>query len=252
MTVTRFYAPLHIYQLLRKIHEFDTALREAFLKGAHEHGVYFIRRDFADRLIPCSPNKLMFSKLTSVRPGNRLLPVNFQTVAKSVGHKNLEQLDRMIQTLLGHNGDGQAMIAIETAVKLIELAYENLEFSNPDDDEQQAHIALIEHLSKSSEDTATRGSVLLIVARNRENQRIRQGGRFTDNPDTKQQQEARESAETAPALLMLRENGTHGQGWRGLPFWWPILVVPRRAVSSVFAADSPADDALATPPGAIA
>lgn len=78
LCVTRFYAPQHIYQLMKKIHEFDSALRDAFLSGDHERGVYFIRRDITDRLMPCSPNKLMFSKITTVRPGKRLLPVGFQ------------------------------------------------------------------------------------------------------------------------------------------------------------------------------
>ena len=61
LAVTRFYAPQHVYQIMRRIHEFDAALREAFESGAHESGVYFIRRDPTNRLIPCSPNELLFS-----------------------------------------------------------------------------------------------------------------------------------------------------------------------------------------------
>jgi len=36
LAVTRFYAPQHVYQIMRRIHEFDGALREAFESGAHD------------------------------------------------------------------------------------------------------------------------------------------------------------------------------------------------------------------------
>lgn len=248
MAITRFYAPLPIYQVMKKIHEFDTALREAFLKGAHDRGVYFLQRDIADRLIPCSPNKLMFSKLTSVRPGRRLLPVGFQTVAKSSGKRSLDLLDRKIETLLDGKREGSAVIPLETAVKLLEQAYENLEFEDADQDERKAHVALLEHLSKMSDDEKKRGQVYLVVAADRDIVRIRQEGRFSDAPDTKQQQyEAQKAAKTIPALMMLRENGSEENGWRGLPFWWPVIVVPQEAVTSVFAAEAPTDDAIASP-----
>jgi hypothetical protein len=240
LTVTRFYAPLHIHEVMGKIHEFDTALREAFLSGAHDRGVYFIQRDIADRLVPCSPNKLMFSKLTSVRPGKRILAFGFETVAKTAGRKNLELLDKKVETLLGGKIEGSAMIPLDTAVKLLELAYANLDV---DEDEQKAHIAVLEHLSKSSADLHKRGNVYLIAAADRDIVRIRPEGRFSDAPDTKQQQlEARDMAKTIPALMLLRENGSEDKGWKGLPFWWPVIVVPQDAVTSVFAAEAPAED----------
>ena len=77
LAVTRFYAPLHVYQVMRRIHEFDAALRDAFITGAHDRGVYFIQRDAKSQVIPCSPNKLMFSDVVSIRPGRRLLAIGF-------------------------------------------------------------------------------------------------------------------------------------------------------------------------------
>jgi hypothetical protein len=49
-------------------------------------------------------------------------------------------------------------------------------------------------------------------------------------------------AKNIPALMLLRQNGAESNGWRGLPFWWPVIFVPRDAVTSVFAAEAPADD----------
>lgn len=243
LAVTRFYAPRHIYQLMQKIHEFDTALREAFLSGAHDRGVYFIQRDVADRLVPCSPNKLMFSKLTSIRPGRRLLPMWFQTVAKTNGRANLQALDEKVRVLCGGKLEGTASIPVEIAVKLLDLAYLNLESEDEDHDDRKAHVAALEHLSKLAVDPSVRGNVLLIAAADRDVVRIREGGRFTNAPDTKQQADfARLKATNTPVLMLLRQNGLESSGWRELPFWWPVVVVPQDAVTSVFAAEAPAEE----------
>ena len=105
LAVTRFSLQ-HVYQIMRKIHEFDAALREAFESGAHDRGVYFIQRDAENRVIPCSPNKLMFSDVVSIRLSSRMLPTGFQTIAKSAGRKKLLALDEQIaKTTMGKNAD---------------------------------------------------------------------------------------------------------------------------------------------------
>jgi hypothetical protein len=239
LPVTRFYAPPHIYQIMRNIHQFDSALREAFLLGAHERSVYFIQRDAADRLVPCSPNKLLFSKLTTIRPGRRVLPVDFQTVYKTNGKKILSDLDTRVRILSSGMGTPVKIQAHE-AVKLLELCYQLLEFDNPDDEQANAQIAVLEHFSQQADTTDDRGKVWLITAADRAIQRYRAEGRFSDAPDTKQQaDQARTLATDIPALILLRQNGAEDDGWRGLPFWWPVVVTPTNAVTSVFAAEAP-------------
>ena len=99
LAVTRFYAPQHVYQVMKRIHEFDVALREAYETGGPEGGVHFIQKDPSNRLIPCSPNKLLFSDVVSIRPGRRLVLSGFQTVYKTHGAKNLEALDKRVDEL---------------------------------------------------------------------------------------------------------------------------------------------------------
>ena len=241
LPVTRFYAPLHIYNIMRRIHEFDAALREAFENGAHDQGVYFIRRDAADRLIPCSPNKLLFSRLTTIRPGRRLLPIGFQTVAKSNGRKAMERLDTMIDIVCGKTDGVPVLVDVEQVLKILSLCYENIEFQDEEDDERRAHIAILEHLAKETHDTAERGKVWVIAYRDRDIARYREAGRFSDAPDTKKETEAgRAKAVNVPSVLLFRQNGNQVQGWRDLPFWWPVIITPDNAVPSVFAAESPA------------
>lgn len=246
LPVTRFYSPDHVFQIMRKIHEFDAALRDAFEIGAHERGVYFIQKDAANRLIPCSPNKLLFSEVVSVRPGRRLLPTSFQTVYKTNGLKKLNELDRAIRDLKAPLDD-VLEIDLATASRLLELAYANLEFGKTEDDDRKAHVAILEHLSQTSRNMDKRGKVLLLVTRDRNVRRYREEGRFSNAPDTKQQADlARRNAIDIPVLMLLRQNGDEELGWRGLPFWWPVIVPPSSAVTSIFAADIATNASVAT------
>ena len=241
LAVTRFYAPQHVYQIMRKIHEFDAALREAFESGAHDKGVYFIQRDAQNRVIPCSPNKLMFSEVVSIRPGRRLLPTGFQTVAKSVGKKKLLALDNRITTEFAKSADEPILVSVEKAMELLDLAYDNLEFEEPSDDSRKGYLAALEHLSRTSKDHSLQNKVWLLTATNRDTPRYFSQGRFSNNPDTKQQADVlAPKVADIPALMLLRQNGEEAKGWRGLPFWWPVIVTPRSAVTSIFANDGPA------------
>jgi hypothetical protein len=240
LAVTRFYAPQHVYQIMRKIHEFDAALREAFESGAHDKGVYFIQRDAQNRVIPCSPNKLMFSEVVSIRPGRRLLPTGFQTVAKSVGKKCLQTLDDRIAAEFGKSAEQPILIPVEKAMELLELAYANLEFEEPGDDSRKGYLAALEHLSRTSKNPDLRDNVWLLSATGRNTPRYFSQGRFSNNPDTKQQADVLSpKVHDIPALMLLRQNGEEAKGWRGLPFWWPVIVTPRSAVTSIFANDEP-------------
>jgi hypothetical protein len=238
LSVTRFYAPLHVYQVMRKINSFDAALREAFESGEHEQGVYFIQKDAQDRVIPCSPNKLLLSNVVSIRPSSRLLPIGFQTVARSNGAKELALLDKTINAC-AVSGSGVDLIELDEAVALLQKAYSLLEFENAQDDERRAHVAALEHLSRTCKDAKHSKKVWLITARDRDVTRYREEGRFSNAPDTKQQSDlASERAIDIPVLMLLRQNGAEAKGWRGLPFWWPVIVTPKNAITAIFAADT--------------
>ena len=238
LAVTRFYAPQHVYQIMKRIHEFDGALREAFISGAHDKGVYFIQKDAKSRLIPCSPNKLLFSDVVSIRPGKRLLLSGFQTVSKTAGKRNLSDLDAEIDAIIGKSQD-PVLVDINQAVRLLELAYSNLEFDDSTNDDREAHIVAVEHLSKICKRQELKGKVWLIVARDdRGIRRYREAGRFSNAPDTKQQKDlARSKASDIPVLILLRQKGDEAQGWRGLPFWWPVILTPRSGVTVIFSTD---------------
>jgi hypothetical protein len=237
LAVTRFYAPQHVYQVMRRIHEFDAALREAFESGAHDAGVYFIQKDPSNRLIPCSPNKLLFSDVVSIRPGHRLVLSGFQTVYKTNGGKNLSTIDARIDHLVG-SAQEPTLIDVSEGLELLKLAYANLEFDDSTDDDREAHVAALEHLSRTCKKPQLKGRVWLLTAKDRNVARYREEGRFSNAPDTKQQKDlARAKAEDIPVLMLLRQNGDEVKGWRGLPFWWPVIMTPRSGITAIFATD---------------
>lgn len=245
LPVTRFYAPKSIYARMKQIHEFDSALREAFEKGAHDKGVYFIRRGGGRQLIPCSPNKLSFSTLNTVRPGERLLPVGMNTVAKTYGTKGLAKLDASLDQHCPNDSEVQ-WIDLADAETLFRAAYELFEPDSYPATEVSDTVAALHHYAQSCEDDRLRGKVGLVCWRNRDIARVRADGRYANSPDTKQQADlARSQATSAPLLMMFRQNGLEDQGWKGLPFWWPIVVAPVGGAPVVFADQESSPDPAA-------
>lgn len=251
LAVTRFYAPQHVYQVMKRIHEFDVALREAYQSGGPEGGVHFIQKDPSNRLIPCSPNKLLFSDVVSIRPGRRLVLSGFQTVYKTQGAQNLEALDRRVDELVGA-AEEPVLIDVADGIELLKLAYDNLEFDDDTDDDRKAHVAALEHLSRTCRRPELKGKVWLMVEKDRGMRRYREEGRPSNAPDTKQQGLARSKAEDIPALMLLRQNGEEANGWRGLPFWWPVIVTPRSAATAIFAMDEAVAPTAPAPMGGAA
>jgi hypothetical protein len=181
----------------------------------------------------------MFSQIVSIRPGRRLLPVGFQTISKTNGVKTLQSLDSLIEQL-GDSATAPLYIPVESALELLTSAYSLLKFEIDGEDERRAHIAALEHLSRTSIDVEHQGKVLLLTAKDRNVRRYREEGRFSNAPDTKQQTDmARLHATQIPVLMLLRQNGKETDGWRDLPFWWPVIVTPEQAITSVFASASP-------------
>ena len=64
------------------------------------------------------------------------------------------------------------------------------------------------------------------------------GGRtsFSDAPDTTQREGviARNHAKDIPMLMLFRQNGEEAKGWRGTPFYWPVIWAPENARTAVY------------------
>lgn len=248
LAVTRFYTTIEIYEAMKKIHEFDKALREAFEKG-HDEGVIFIRKDLENRIVPCSPNKILLSTITTLKPFKRLLPIGFQTGFKTNIRNVTEQLDNKINSFSEKSNNKPFLISYKDAQEIVMLISETLEFEKGYDWDISAFQSSIEYLSVNSLSLELKGQVWVIVRTNREIKRKGSLGRFEDAPDTPRGEYgeakiAREIALDIPALILLRQNGKEENGWRGSPFWWPVLIVPKNTKTVIFASDTIEDTLL--------
>ncbi|KPH71346.1 hypothetical protein AFL42_15405 [Oceanobacillus caeni] len=238
LAVTRFYTTMRIYEVMQKMQEFDSALREAFEKGSQDNGVVFIQKDTRNKIIPCSPNKLLLSQTTTLKPFKRLLPVGFQTGYKTYISAIVDEIDDIIRSRSG-GSDEPFLLNIETATEIMHLIKKTHDDNAGEAWDEASFISSMEYLSLNT-DSENAGNVWCIVREDRNIGRIRQDGKFEDAPDTPKGEKgelkvARNVAKDIPALILLRQNGEEGENkWRGTAFWWPVLVAPENTETVIY------------------
>lgn len=239
MAVTRFYTTLNIYQTMKRIHEFDSELRKVLESKTDidQQGVYFIRKDDTNKLMPCSPNKLLLSNITTLKPFKRLLPVGFQTGYKTNIKKFVEEIDTTIENLQITNDP--LLVDYAIVYDLVEKISKTIEFVEGYEWDKTAFLGSIEYLLTKNTDPKTKNKVWLLIRKDRNLTRIKKDGGFSDAPDTSQDEGviAKKTAIDIPMLMLFRENGTVEQGWKGSPFWWPVLFIPKNVKTVIFASE---------------
>jgi hypothetical protein len=242
LAVTRFYTTGHNFVALRRIHEFDSALRYAFETGAHDRGVAFIHRDAASRIVPCAPNKILASNIVSMRPGGGYLPFGFQTRAMSTIRPVVTKIDSLMPSAATGTKKPQK-VSLETVIAILDLIEQTLEFDSGYSFDWEACRAALEYYSRIAAPDAEKGKCWVLAETGRTLRRIREGGRPSDAPQTYQDRQlARNIDGELPIMMFFRQEGRQEDDWRGYPFWWPVLFVPVKAVPSVFAATVREDD----------
>ncbi|MBD8070004.1 Z1 domain-containing protein [Bacillus sp. PS06] len=242
LAVTRFYTTLRIYEVMQKMQEFDSALREAFEKGSHDNGVVFIQKDAKNQIIPCSPNKLLLSKTTTLKPFKRLLPIGFQTGYKTYISGVVAQIDQIIAEESG-GSEEPFLLDLEKATKIINFIKSTHDDTAGESWDEVSFISSMEYLALNT-DSNHAGHVWCIVRKDRNIGRIREDGRYEDSPVSSKGEKgelkvARKVAHDIPALILTRQNGEEGENkWRGTAFWWPVLVTPENTKTIIFSSKS--------------
>lgn len=239
LAVTRFYTTLDIFEAMSNIHIFDGALRDAFLRGSNQNGVVFLRKDDHNRIIPCSPNKILLSTTTTLRSNRIMLPVGFQTGKKTNILHIINEIDNILSNYCKDtNGGDPFLLDIETGNKIIDLINQTLIPEEGYSWNVDAFKASIDYLSKNSSKLEQRGYVYCLVRRDRNLKRFKEDGNFSDAPYTTSTEGkiARDIAIDIPMLMLFRQNGLESQGWE-CPFWWPVLYTPTNTRTVIFASD---------------
>ena len=240
LTVTRFYTARPIYDAMRRMHESDSALRNE-IQTNPKSPVVFIQRDPAGRVVSCSPNKIRLSTTTTLRPFKRILPVGFQTDYAVRTKGTVAEIDKRLDTVFGEEFEDPAVVALTVAIGLLNLIKPTLlmEIDRGYEFDWAGAVAALEYLSNAAREPSNRGNVLLLVRKDRNLSRmIHSGGReaFSDAPDTTQREGviARNHAKDMPMLMLFRQNGAEELGWRGTPFYWPVIWAQETARTAVY------------------
>lgn len=243
VTVTRFYTEPLIYDAMRRVHESDVALRAAISKNP-DSPVVFIQRDAAGRVVPCSPNKILISRTTTLPPFKRILPVGFQTDYAVRLQTAVKNIDRTVGAIFGDAGfETPVRVPLTVAIDILKQIEPTLKMEDGYEFDWSGARASLEYLSDAAPD-AQRGQVLLLVRPDRNLARFVTAGTgqaFSDAPDTSQGEGviARCEAIDVPMLMLFRQNGAEAQGWKGTPFYWPVIWVPTNARTAVFSHTTP-------------
>jgi hypothetical protein len=228
--VTRFYTSDRIYSVLSRIHQFDQALRDAFLQGGQDAGVVFITQDAAG-IVPCSPNKLALTTLQTMRAGGRSLPIGFDVSRGAGPRATAAAVDGELRRL-GDDGDNNVFeLSTEEGLSLVRSALSAYEFEPGYDWDIDLLAAQLQYLG-----TGRRLGIACSVRRERELNRLRPGGRFANAPDTAQREGAvaRVEAIDRPMLFMIQQKGGEAFGWKNGPFWWPVIYWPQVMKTVIF------------------
>ena len=246
LAVTRFHTSRAIRHAMAQMEEFDASLRSAIEAGG-DRAVQFIRKAANGSIVPCSPNKILVATTQTLRPGKRILPIGFQTYhrtgASGIG-KLIEALDAKVGELCGFNAEKPVAIPVETAMDLLKAIQPTLEF--PEDDapafDWDGARAALAHLSQQHPVAAERGKVWLWAADGRNSARLAKESShatYIETPDSEKTegQLAKAHARDRPILFLLRQDGSEAQGWRGTPFYWPVIRAQASTPTAIYTAE---------------
>jgi hypothetical protein len=250
MAVTRLYTTDRIYEAMWKMHESDQALRKAFLEGGSRQDVAFLQKAPDGRIIPCSPNKILLSNTITLRPGGTLPIYGFQTMSKTRIQDQVNKITNIITGLSNGNYEEPFLIPVSVANELIDVIYDTFE------DEEKVYgctrnefKAVVAYATSQTASKNLHGKLYCFA-----NKRPKNSGRYKENMRGKMfndvcydgrtdAKKAKAKAIDVPCLFLSYQNGSKEQDWNGASFYWPVLFVQERLVTSIFTTDShPGDD----------
>jgi len=243
--VTRFYTAMHIHRAMERMHDADSALRERIASHGDDQIVNFIELS-GGNIIPCSPAKILASNITTLRGHRRILPIGFQTDYKTRQYTVTSALDARLREMGPYPADGEAPapyeITVDDAMQLLEMVSPTFcDFAPGYEDtwNLDEYQGILRHLCAQPRG-AHRNRMYLLVRTGRNISRTvsdASHAAYADAPDTARTEGsvAKQVAQDVPALLMIRQNGSEAQSWRGCPFWWPVILTPANTRTTLFA-----------------
>ncbi len=243
LAVTRFYTEPGIYAAMKGMHECDSALRSSFENADGDQSVIFIRKDDSGLIRACSPNKILISKVTTLRPYRRILPVGFQTDYPTYLKPVISLIDKKLIEL-GYLNEEPFLIDIDAAIYLVRVIEKTLksEIEEGYNFDWDAAVAMLTYLSRLPNDPTYFGKVWCLIRTDRNLSRTKSAGihtQYSDAPDTARTETevAKEVAINNPMLILIKQRGMEDSGWRGSPFYWPVIYAQKNLKTVIFSSE---------------
>lgn len=242
--VTRFYTSARIFDAMKRMHALDTALRKAFESGKFDKdSPIFLAKDKKGEIKHCSPHKILISSTETVKPYRRLLPRGMQTVSQTKMQPIAKQIDSILSSY-GYEEAQPFLISLDDISEIFRSIRESYEFEARYNNEDyawdvSAPISILKYLSVDHPNPNKKGKVYCVVKKNRNAARLKANLTFNDAPDDGQtdRPQAKKIAKDLPCVQLFHQNGLENNGWKGVQFWWPVLVCPENTHPLVFASD---------------
>lgn len=237
LAVTRMYTSPRIFNAMQSMYQFDKALRDSIEESGAEASIRFIERKSGGGIRPCSPSKIRISSLQTLKSYSRHLPYGFQTVAKTYLKQITEKIDDIVSELPQVEDNIYATDAA-TVHKIVDLINQSFEYKDHWDNEgwewnTDAFHQLLDYVSNDEN-----GNKVYILHRTGRKIKRLKGNEttFSDAPEDGRTDTmpAKRLAQEDPALLLLKQQGLEEDGWRGHPFYWPVLIAPRNTRTSIY------------------
>ena len=237
LAVTRFYTTVRIYNAMKKMYEFDYELREAFKKGKNNDGVIFVNYDSSEKIKPCSPNKILVTETTIIKPYKRFLPKGFDIKSKNLIEKALQEIYEILSNNNIQRGvNSVANLEMVDFSHLLTLIYRTFDYSK-----NKEYLWNVLEVMAIAKQTSKDNHVHCIVKWNRRVSRLKHNKqRIQDAPEDGNVDlpEAKNLAINSPCLILLHQQGKKENDWNGgSEFFWPVLVTPKNTKPAIFATE---------------
>jgi len=230
LAVTRLYTTERIFERMKEIHQIDEALRVALKKNL-SHEIVLLQASKKGIIRPSSPNKIKLGKITTLRSLRTLYPYGFETKGKTELNKVTSQIDAYLKAIPGYTNDMRAsfLVSFEQFEKIIDMIDSgNLNYDLGIPLNTKVWKIIVQRMLEECQSE----SLHCYVQEGRDLKRLKENGEPMDAPYTSSTDysfcQNMIAIENKPLIMLLKQEGKAGgpEGWKGAPFYWPVLVNP--------------------------
>lgn len=238
MSVTRLYSQKTLYTCLKKINAMDDLMREKFSATINDPkadpSIEFVVFDRNNNIVPCSQSNILLSKSVVWKPNAYVLPSGQQTLSSATRMTTL--VDSIKRRIRGQQEKTFFKLDADVAIEIVKTARQQFVYGDTYDnkDYKWNESEMIELINRFKDKN---GKIWGYTRNNCDTGRIRTDKKgFIDAPVDGQVESPLVKAQAVdrPVLMLQYNKGQKSKGWLGIPFYWPVLCLPKNMESIMY------------------